>query len=284
MARLRLVDRVKSWFGAKVETSSDSARPTDRRRSLETAVSGIRMSGSGSASARVLGPETDGAGDDFSRDFDRRGHSAAAEADALGALRASPTADLSVRAALAGHAGAPGVGASSASADDARGADPVDPTWMAAMDELPQRIAEAAAHGAAGAQSLKTLAYELDGHRHNARAMLETLRRLPQIGAEQTDAALAANKLLERQLLILESMFDGITALRASFRTVDEASRRQILALSQLETCHRNVLMEYQTLLVRAHRRIAWIAAAGVVLGAAALGFAAYVALRVLVP
>jgi ferric-dicitrate binding protein FerR (iron transport regulator) len=114
--------------------------------------------------------------------------------------------------------------------------------------------------------------------------MLVAVRRLPYLSADQAEITRATNKLLDRQLLIMESTFDGVTALRASFRSVEESSKRHVQALSQLETCHRNVLLEYQAMLIRAHRRLGWLAVLGVLLAAGALAAVAYVGWRVLLP
>jgi hypothetical protein len=266
MGRLRLFDRVKSWFGAKIESPEPSTRPAAKRWSLETAESGTNLTFSGASAGAVAARRTG---------IDASG----AEGDAAFGYIASQSRDSdepASRSSTSAVASPNGVTAGS-------GGDPLDPAWMSALDELPRRIADAASQGAAGVHALKSIAYELEGYRQNTRAMLQAMRRLPFLEAEQTEVARDANKLLERQLLILESTFDGITSLRASFRSVDEGARRQILAISQLETCHRNVLLEYQALLIRAHRRVAWIAAMGILLGAVALGSVAYVAWRVLV-
>jgi hypothetical protein len=270
MGRLRLFDRVKSWFGAKVETQDGTAGPSAKRWSIETAEPGARLgfTGAGTAAVATRGPSLNAAADDADYEYPAP---AAPSTEAIAASLATLTTTRD---------DTPPPAAASAAAEG----DPLDPAWMASLDELPRRIAEAATQGTAGLHALKAISLELEGHRQNTRALLQTIRRLPFLEAEQTEVARDANKLLERQLLILESMFDGITSLRASFRSVDESSKRQILAISQLETCHRNVLIEYQTLLIRAHRRVAWIAAIGVLLGATALGGAAYVAWRVLVP
>jgi hypothetical protein len=256
MGRLRLFDRVKSWFGVKIEAGETAAGPVAKRWSLEPAGPGERLGFSGAGATAVASRMSQ----------DERQSRAAVTAEGV------PLAPST-------EAASPSAGAVPAEMLDS-----LDPAWMKSLEELPGRIASAVGHGAAGLHTLKEIAGELEGHRQSTRAMLQALRRLPFLSAEQAEIARDTNKLLERQLLITESMFDGITSLRASFRSVEESSRRHVQALAQLETCHRNVLLEYQAMLVRAHRRLGWMAAIGVLLAATALGSAAYVAWRVLLP
>jgi hypothetical protein len=154
--------------------------------------------------------------------------------------------------------------------------DPLDPVWMKSLEDLPRRIAEAMTGAARGTQTLDRIAAELYGHRQTARAVAEAVRRLPDMAANQAELTRDMIRSLERQVNILEAMFDAITALRSAFRTVDESSKRHLLAISQLEACHRQVLLDYQRLLLRAHGRLGWMALAGIVMGAAALGGMAY--------
>jgi len=291
MGRLRLFDRVKSWFGAKVEAPETTARPAAKRWTLEAGGPAERFafSGAGAAAVASRGPHNDvddnisvtGEGVPFAR-LAAASPGSALFAAGLSAEGARPSA--AVGTAAWGDRGPPSSSRAQSDALTAAPLDPLDPAWMQSLEEIPRRIADAVGQGAAGLHTLKEIAYELEGHRQTTRALVQAVRRLPYLSAEQAEIARDANKLLERQLLILESMFDGVTALRASFRSVEESSRRHILALAQLETCHRNVLIEYQGMLVRAHRRLGWLAALGVLLAAAALASVAYVAWRVLVP
>jgi len=257
MGRLRLFDRVKSWFGAKIDAPESTAGPAGKRWAIEAAGAGERMefSGAGATAVASRAPQ-----EDFDGTVSDEGVPFAPSASAFLARTTEPDTPA-----------APPL-------------DPLDPGWMQSLEELPRRIAEAAGQGAAGLHTLKEIAYELEGHRQSTRALVQAVRRLPYLSAEQAEIARDTNKLLERHLLILESQFDGITALRASFKSVEESSKRHIMALAQLETCHRNVLLEYQGMLIRAHRRLGWLAVLGVMLAAAALASVAYVGWRVLVP
>jgi hypothetical protein len=147
---------------------------------------------------------------------------------------------------------------------------------MQSLEELPRRIADSVTEAAGSARALGQIAGELSGHRQTSRVVMDAVRRLPALAANQVELTREAAKALDRQTLVLESLLDGVTALRSAFRTIEESSRRHVLAISQLETCHRQVLLEYQGMLVRAHRKLAWLAFGGVVLGAAALGGVAY--------
>ena len=156
--------------------------------------------------------------------------------------------------------------------------DPLDPEWMQSLEELPRRIAETAAGSAAGIRSLEHIAGELEGHRQATRAIAASMKRLPDLALAQGELARETNKLLERQSLVLESMLDGITDLRSAFKTTEESSRRHLKAIAVLETSHRQILFEYQTMFLRTHRRLGYLAAAAAMLAAGALGGVAYVA------
>jgi hypothetical protein len=156
--------------------------------------------------------------------------------------------------------------------------DPLDPEWMQSLEELPRRIAETAAGSAAGIRSLEHIAGELEGHRQATRAIAASMKRLPDLALAQGELARETNKLMERQSLVLESMLDGITDLRSAFKTTEESSRRHLKAIAILETSHRQILFEYQTMFLRTHRRLGYLAAAAAMLAAGALGGVAYVA------
>jgi ferric-dicitrate binding protein FerR (iron transport regulator) len=154
--------------------------------------------------------------------------------------------------------------------------DPLDPEWMQSLEELPQRIAESVAESAAGTEALEQIGRELEGHRQTNRAIAGAVRRLPDMAAGQAELTRQTNTALDRQALVLESMLDGITGLRAAFQTVEESSRRHLRAIAQLEAGHRQVLFEYQTLLLATHARLTRLAALGIILAAAALGGVGY--------
>ena len=142
--------------------------------------------------------------------------------------------------------------------------DPLDPEWVHAVP------------------SLEEIGSELDGHRQTNRAILEAVQQLPDLASNQADLTAATNKVLERQCGLLESILDSLTSLRMAFRTIDESSRRHAAALAQLEASHREVLLQYQAMLLRAHRRLGRLAALAVLVAAAALGGVGYVAYLVL--
>ena len=156
--------------------------------------------------------------------------------------------------------------------------DPLDPAWMSALEELPARIAESVAERAAGTESLERIAGEMEGHRQATRAIAAAVRRLPDLAASHVEATRETNKLLGRQALVLESMLDGLTGLRAALKTVEESSRRNLKAIGVLESSHRQILFEYQTMFLRAHRRLGWLASVAVILAAGAIAALAYVA------
>jgi hypothetical protein len=271
---LRLFDRVKSWFGAKGEASIATPGPAAKRWTIGSSDAADRLEFGGAGTTAVASRA-------FSDDAADEGFSADGDVSPAGLRSAVLPAGRSVTLGTDPLSAAAGP---ESEAPAGPLLDPLDPAWMQSLEELPRRIAEAAGQGAAGLGVLKDIAGELNGHRQSTRALLLAVRRLPYLSAEQAEIARATNKLLERQLLILESTFDGVTSLRASFRSVEESSKRHVQALAQLETCHRNVLLEYQAMLVRAHRRLGWLAALGVILAAGALGAVAYVAWRVLLP
>jgi len=259
MSRMGLVDRVRSWFGHRVDPS-DGGDPTAKRRSLGPVDAGGRfaLTGCGAAASAVAASPAEDEGE------------ADEEAPSGQSLRttAGPSGD--------------GVGLQIGARARTR-LDPLDPPWMTSLEDLPRQIADSVAEATAGARSLQDIGHELEGHREVGLAMLDCLRRLPNIAGNQVALAEETNKILERQSGLLECMVDGVTALRSALRTVEESSRRHLVALEQLETCHRQVLLEYQAMLLKAHRRLGWLAATGVLLAAGALGGVGYVAWRVFV-
>jgi len=157
--------------------------------------------------------------------------------------------------------------------------DPLDPAWMESLESLPERLAESMARRPAQASAaLGEIEAELEGHGEATRAIRDAVGRLPGLATDQAELMRETNRLLKRQSNLLESMFDGITALRASFRTIDESARRHEIALGQLEASHRAVLGEYQSVLLRMHRRLGRLAALALLMAAAAVGGVAYVA------
>lgn len=143
--------------------------------------------------------------------------------------------------------------------------DPLDPEWIQAMP------------------SLEEIGRELDGHRRTNRTIMDAVQQLPDLASNQADLTTETNKVLERQSALLESILDSLVSLRSAFRTVDESSRRHAAVLGQLEASHRQILLGYQAMLLRAHRRLGRLAAMAVLVAAAALGGVACVAYLVLV-
>jgi hypothetical protein len=243
MTALGLLERVKGWFAG---TDGGNGNSSHRRRSLGAAES--------------------------------------ADADALPAASGAIAA-VAARAPRETSDGATSPAASAAGSDDAlspdvrpSALDPLDPEWMQSLEQLPRRMAENAADSAAGVRSLEQIAGELEGHRQATRAIAAGVKRLPDLALAQGELARETNKLLERQSLVLESMLDGITDLRSAFKTNEESSRRHLKAIAVLETSHRQILFEYQTMFLRTHRRLGYLAAAAALLAAGALGGVAYVA------
>ncbi|MCX5682612.1 MAG: hypothetical protein NT049_02880 [Planctomycetota bacterium] len=168
--------------------------------------------------------------------------------------------------------------ASAAGSNSSTTLDPLDPEWMQSLEELPRRIAETAADSAAGVRSLEQIAGELEGHRQATRAVAASIKRLPDLALAQGELSRETNKILERQSLVMESMLDSIIDLRSAFKNTEESSRRHLKAIDILETSHRQILFEYQTMFLRSHRRLGYMAAAAAMLAAGALGGVAYVA------
>ena len=143
--------------------------------------------------------------------------------------------------------------------------DPLDPEWIEAIP------------------SLEEIGDELEGHRQTSRAIMDAVQQLPDLASNQADLAAETNTILGRQAALLESILDSLVSLRSAFRTIDESSRRHVAALAQLEASHREVLLGYQAMLLRAHRRLGRLAALAVLVAAAALGGVGYVAYLTLV-
>lgn len=234
MTRLGLVDRVRSWFGARAEAAGESAA----RWSL----------GAGRAELALAGASAAGGG--LSAKASVRRDVLAIEALAKAAAPARPDAVETLRAPPA---------------PTKTHLDPLDPEWMRALP------------------SLDEIGRELTGHHQTSRAIADAVIQLPGLASGQANLVRETNRILERQSALLESVLDGITSVRSAFRTTDESSRRLAAALGQLEASHREVLLEYQAMLLRAHRRLGRLAALAVLVAAAALGGVGYVAYLVLI-
>ena len=236
MSRLAFVDRVKSWFGASRAHLRATAGPDERwplgRASGELALAGV------------------GAGDPSGDDLDLPDMAAVAVATAVKALprpvaqRVPPPAPPTERG---------------------------DPQWLDRLESLPDRIAEAVARSASGAQSLAKVAAELQGHRETERGVAEAIAELPGLARERSSLIAETNHLLEQQNRLTETMIDGITGLRAALRSMDESSLRHLACIEQLEAVHRQVLDVYQTTLLKAHRRLGRLSLFAVALSIAAL-------------
>jgi hypothetical protein len=242
MTALGLLERVKGWFGG---TDGAGGRSSHKRPWAGPAAS---------------------TGDDAP--------ASASGAIAAVAARAQRETDDAVSPA------ASAAGSDDALSPDARppALDPLDPEWMQSLEELPRRMAESAAGSAAGMRSLEQIAGELEGHRQATRAVAASMKRLPDLALAQGELSRETNKILERQSLVMESMLDGVIALRSAFKSIEESSQRHLKAIAVLETSHRQILFEYQTMFLRTHHRLGYLAAAAALLAAGALGGVAYVA------
>lgn len=238
MARLALVDRVRSWLGAKAETAGAAA--SGKRWTLGAAGGRTELALAGAALA-AGSPAASSVSHDTS---------------ALESLDV-PAETTTASSGADAEPSAPGPGNTHL--------DPLDPDWM---QSLP---------------SLEGIGHELEGHRQTSRAIMDAVQRLPELASNQTDLASETNKILSAQSALLESILDGLTSLASAFRTIDESSRRHVAALGQLEASHREVLLEYQAMLLKAHRRLGRLAALAILIAAAALGGVGYVAYLVMV-
>ena len=249
-----LLQRMRGWFGGK-EAVPESP-PAARRYTLgpPDPSAAIAMVGSGAAAAGISAPR---ATEIIEGAFDPPAGTSAA------VMVEERHADAEVEESAGPALPAPAAGPSRL--------DPLDPVWMRSMDELPARMAESAAKAAAGLRCLENIGAELEGHRQAGRAISEAVRRLPDLAAQQADLARQMNRTLERQALVLESSLDTLSELRSAFRGVEETARRQVHAIAQLEHGHREVLYEYQELLVQSNRRLGRLAMIGIVLGLVAM-------------
>jgi hypothetical protein len=255
MNRIGLFQRMKGWFGGK-EASAESPSSGAKRYSLgpPDSSAAIAMVGSGAAAAGISVPRMTEA---------LEGSFAPLPDMSAAVLVEERQADAEVEESAGSSLPAPAAGPSRL--------DPLDPVWMRSLDELAGRLAESAARTATGVRCLENIGAELEGHRQISRAMAEAVRRLPELAIQQAELARQINRTLERQALTLESSLDTLAELRSAFKGVEETSRRQVAAISQLEHGHREVLYEYQALLVQSNRRLGRLALIGIVLGLAAL-------------
>ncbi|MGB2997280.1 MAG: hypothetical protein WBC59_01425 [Phycisphaerae bacterium] len=155
--------------------------------------------------------------------------------------------------------------------------DAPDGEWVRSLETLPERIAESVAAGAAGAKTLERIGRELDGHRNTSRTVAEAIGRLPDLAGDQAALTRRTHEILEQQTHLAEAMVDGLAGLRATLKTVEESADRHLACIAQLEQCHRRVLEVYQSMLLKAHRRLGRVATAALLLAAIALGAAGYV-------
>jgi len=161
--------------------------------------------------------------------------------------------------------------------------DAPDGEWVRALEALPERIAESVAASATGAKTLEKIGRELDGHRNTSRAVAEAIGRLPDLTGDQAALTRRTHEILEQQTHLAEAMVDGLAGLRAALKTIEESADRHLACIAQLEQCHRRVLEIYQSMLLKAHRRLGHIATAALLLAAIAVGAAGYVVYLTLV-
>jgi hypothetical protein len=275
MSGFGFIERMKGWFGGKRAAHGGPAAG-GKRYTLgppdgDTALS---LAGAGAAAAGMVEP---------AGRFNIPAEPIAIEAAApVSSAEATGNALLESSAACPpGSLGGEAAGrftSEAASGGVARPTrlDPLDPVWMQSLEELPARIAESVARSAAGVRMLENIGAELEGHRQATRTIADSMRRLPDLAAGQSDLLRQANKTLERQAVVEEATLDAITDLRAALRTVEESSRRHLKAIAQLEYGHRQILGEYQEILLGAHRRLGRMATLGVLLAALALGGVGY--------
>jgi hypothetical protein len=150
------------------------------------------------------------------------------------------------------------------------------PTVLSLHDPTPSRTADPGDRRPADA-TMADIAGELHGHRETARAIAHSVERLPDLALSQVDLLRRGNQLLERDVHVSEGVLDELAALRGAFRGVEESSRRQLRCFTEIESNHREVLAEYQDLLIREHRRLYRMTLAAVLLAAAAFGGVLYV-------
>ncbi len=250
-----LLQRVRGWFGGKA-VEAESPQPLGKRYTLgpPDTDGALALVGSGAAAAGICAPRLQ---EPLEGSFEA-------------ARDASPAVMVDERQADAEVEESSGPALPAVAAAPSR-LDPLDPSWMRSFDELPARLADSAAKAAAGVRCLENIDAELEGHRQASRAIVDAVRRLPDLAAQQADLARQANKTLERQALVLESSLDTLAELRSAFRGVEETARRQVQAIAQLEHGHREVLYEYQEMMQATNRRLGRLALIGIVLGLAAL-------------
>ena len=264
MTALGLLERVKGWFGGA--DGAGGRAPHKRPWAGPAAGAGDDAPASATGQPHRAAPTNSGAIAAVAAHAQRETCDGAASPAASGFAKATPDRSAA--------------GSDDMALPDARppALDPLDPEWMQSLEELPRRMAENAAGSAAGVRSLEQIAGELEGHRQATRAVAASMKRLPDLALAQGELARETNKILERQSLVMESMLDGVIALRSAFKSTEESSQRHLKAIAVLETSHRQILFEYQTMFLRAHHRLGYLAAAAALLAAGALGGVAYVA------
>jgi len=250
MAQLSLVDRMKSWFGAARHERQRRIGAPAQHAGLALVAVGCNAGG-GAAGAPKAG---------------------AAVADPF------PVSTRNDLSAAETPCAPPREAPSGSPKRDAP-----DGEWVRALEALPERIAESVADGATGAKTLEKIGRELDGHRNTSRAVAEAIGRLPDLAGDQATLTRRTHEILEQQTHLAEAMVDGLTGLRAALKTVEESADRYLACIGQLEQCHRCVLEVYQSMLLKAHRRLGHVATAALLLAAIALGAAGYVVYLTLV-
>ena len=247
-----LLERVRGWFG-----NGGRAGPEARSRADARFWSSVHQS----ASAALLFASSGGAGAAALRGPVPQGPRPSHESPAL-KLAPPPCAP-----------------------EGPRPRDPEAAAWREAPERelvellrgLPDRIARSVNRPAPGGESIGQMAEELRDHRQTHRSIAEAVGQLPEQATTQTDLLRKGNQLAERHARVTESVLDELTALRTAFRNVDESSRRNLRCLAQIEANHREVLREYQDLLVVQHRRLWRAAILATVLAAFSLAGVAYV-------
>ena len=253
MSATALLERVKCWFGSGGRADPESRSRTDARfwssvhENASAALLFAASGGSGAAALRGPLPKAPPRGQDGP------------------ALKLAP----------APRAPEDPPPHERADADERRRSS--DRELVELLRSLPERIARSVNRPMPGGEAIDQMAEELRGHRETHRAIAEAVGRLPDQAGSQTELLKKSNQLAERHTRVTESVLDELTALRMAFRNVDESSRRNLQCLAQIEANHREVLREYQDILLLAHRRLWRAAILAILLAAVSLAGVAYV-------
>jgi len=121
-------------------------------------------------------------------------------------------------------------------------------------------------------EHLRKISDALSAQGRTQTRLTDALQTMPEMVRSQITLTEQGNALLQRQVRSAELLVERFAELRAALMSIEQSAEMHLKCLSELQSHHEKVLREYQALLLRQNRRMAWFFALGLVVSAFALG------------